>query len=120
MRYRPWIDVIAQFKIALFAGALKFYPPLDSVLQLITPNTAMADLWMVWRTTEEEISHRLKMDSHSPDVISHMIASNESSSDLYMSRSEIEINAMLLIIAGSESVTNALTGVTEYLLRNKF
>lgn len=117
LRYHPWIQVIAQFKVALIAGAFKFYPPLDHVLELITPKTAMADLWMIWKTTEEKISQRLAMKSHRRDVISHMVAANEASSNLHITRDEIEINGMLLIIAGSESVTTVLTGIVNYLLR---
>ena len=43
----PWIEVIAQFKVALIAGAFKFYPPLDSILTFITPKSAKSDLWMI-------------------------------------------------------------------------
>ena len=117
LQYHPWIQVIAQFKTALIVGALKFYPPLDSLLEAITPKAAMADLWMIWRTTEDKISARLQCNDARADVMSHMIAASETSSELHMTREEIEINAMLMVIAGSESVTTVLTGITNYLLQ---
>ncbi|KAL2038432.1 hypothetical protein N7G274_008771 [Stereocaulon virgatum] len=113
----PWIQVIAQFKVALIVGAFKFYPPLDAILTFITPKSAMADLWMIWKTTENKISERLTRSKGRKDVMSYMIAANKASSEYYMSRDEMEINAMLLVIAGSESVTTALLGATHYLLR---
>jgi cytochrome P450 len=113
----PWIQVIAQFKVALIAGAFKFYPPLDTILTLITPKSAMADLWMIWKTTEDKISERLMLKRSRGDIMSYMIAANDSSSENYMSRDEMEINSMLLVIAGSESVTTALLGAIHYLLR---
>lgn len=113
----PWIQIIAQFKVALIVGAFKFYPPLDAILTFITPKSAMADLWMIWKTTEDKISERLTRSKGRKDVMSYMIAANKASSEYYMSRDEMEINSMMLVAAGSESVTTALLGATHYLLR---
>lgn len=119
VRYHPWIQVISQFKTALIAGAFKFYPPLDDVIMFITPKSALADLMQVWKTTEEKVAQRLSMEKNLPDVISHILEVNESSSALHMSREEIEVNAMMLVVGGSESVTTVLVGITNYLLRDK-
>ena len=113
----PWIEVIAQFKVALIAGAFKFYPPLDSILTFITPKSAMSDLWMIWKTTEDKISQRLAADKDRRDVMSYMIAGSEADTGYYMSREELEINSMLLVVAGSESVTTTLVGAIHWLLR---
>ena len=112
----PWLQVIAQFKATLFVTALKFYPTLDAMRKMITPKSALADLWMIWRVTEEKISQRLEVESSHPDVISYITAINNCS-NLSMSRDEIEINSMALVVAGSESVTTALVGIINYLLR---
>lgn len=123
VRYHPWIEVIAQFKTALIVGATKFYYPLDKFLMMVTPMSAMADLMQIWKTTEEKISQRLEAGSKQKDMISYMSSADGSSSppskpDLQMSISEIEINAMLIVVGGSESVTTALTGIVNYLLRD--
>ena len=120
VRYHPWIQVIAQFKTALIVGATKFYPPLDTVLMSITPKSAMADLMHIWKTTEDKIAQRLqKGNNDRADMISYMDKTQESSSTQIrqMSLPEIEINAMLIVVGGSESVTTALTGTINYLLR---
>lgn len=112
----PWLQIIAQFKAALTVIAMRFYPAVHVMVIMITPKAAMADLWMVWKVTAEKISQRLEaLDGHR-DVISHIMATNMSS-DIHMSRDEIEINSMQLVIAGSESVTTALLGTINYLVR---
>ena len=113
----PWIDVIAQFKVALIVGAFKFYPPLDRILNFITPKSAMADLWMIWKTTEDKISQRLALPDHRKDAISYMVAGTDADPSHQMSREELEINSMLLVVAGSESVTTVLVGAIHWLIR---
>ena len=113
----PWIEVIAQFKVALIVGAFKFYPPLDKILDFITPKSAMADLWMIWKTTEDKISQRLALPDDRKDVISYMAAGSEADPSHHMSLEELEINSMLLVVAGSESVTTVLVGAIHWLVR---
>jgi len=124
VRYHPWIQVIAQFKIALIVGATKFYPPLDKILMMITPKSAMSDLMQIWKTTEDKIAHRLEAGSKRLDIISYMTNAPISASPApehtdKMSLPEVEINAMLIVVAGSESVTTVLTGITNYLVRDE-
>ena len=113
----PWIEVIAQFKVALIVGAFKFYPPLDKILNFITPKSAMADLWMIWKTTENKISQRLALSVERKDVISYMVAGSDADPSHHMSLEELEINSMLLVVAGSESVTTVLVGAIHWLVR---
>ena len=124
MQYHPWIQVIAQFKTALIAVATKFYPPLHTVLTLLPPKSAMADLTQISQTTRGKISQRLVTGGKRTDMISYMAATSEASSsplqaELKMSRAEIEINSILIVVAGSESVTTVLTGTINYLLRDQ-
>lgn len=120
VKYHPWIQVIAQFKTALIVGATKYYTPLDTILMMITPKSAMADLMQIWKTTEEKIAQRLELGPTHQDMISHMLTPIKSLSptEFQMSLSEVEINSMLIVVAGSESVTTVLTGITNYLLRD--
>ena len=82
----------------------------------------MADLWQIWQTTEEKIDTRLKAEGKQLDTISYMTnaqgASTPSKTEYRMSLPETEINAILIVIAGSESVTTVLTGTIKQLLRN--
>ena len=121
VKYHPWIQVIAQFKTAYFVGATKYYTPLDTILAMITPTSAMADLMQIWKTTEEKIAQRIELGPSHQDMMSHFLAPNKSlsSTDFQMSLSEVEINSMLIVVAGSESVTTVLTGITNYLLHDQ-
>lgn len=116
-RYPPWLQIINQFKVTMIRVAFRYYPPADTILKLITPKAALAPVMQIWRNIEEKLSQRLAMSTHNPDIHSHIGAANQASSDIYMSRAEIEINILSLMVAGSESVTTVLTGATNYLLR---
>lgn len=120
VRYHPWIQVFAQFKTTCAVGANKYYTLLDQFFTMITPESAMADLMQIWKTTEEKIAQRIEMGPSrwGQDMISHMLTTNASSSstDFQMPLAEIEIESMLIVVAGSESVTTILTRISNYLL----
>ena len=116
-RYPSWLQVISQFKITMVKVAFRYYPPAHAFLDLVTPKAALAGLMQVWKNIEEKLSERLAMSASGPDIISHIVTANQAPSGNHMSRAEIEINVLLLMVAGSESVTTVLTGVTNYLLR---
>ena len=115
--YPSWLQFINQFKVTMIKVAFRYFPPANAILELITPKAALTGLIQVWNNIEINLSKRLVTSDSSPDVISHVVAANKGPSESYMSHTEIEINALSLIVAGSESVTTVLTGVTNYLLR---
>jgi len=124
VRYHPWIQVIAQFKTALLVGATKFYYPLDRILMMATPKSAMKELMQIWKTTEEKIAQRTNEGSRRTDMISHMfdtdgLSSSPSGSGPKLSLPETEINAMMIVVGGSESVTTVLTGIFNCLLTDQ-
>lgn len=116
-QYPSLLHVINQFKVTMIRVAFRYYPPAHAILNLITPKMALVDLMQVWRNIEEKLSKRLAMSAYGPDIVAHILAANQAPSDNYMSQAEIEINILSLMVAGSESVTTVLTGVTNYLLR---
>ena len=123
-RSHPWIEIIAQFKTALIVAATKFYPPLHRFLIMARPKSMENDLIQVWKITEDKIAQRLKAGSKRMDMISYMTSTSAPSSaalksDCRMSLAETEINSMFIVVAGSESVTTVLTGITNYLLREQ-
>ena len=123
VRSHPWIEVIAQFKTALIAAATKFYPPLHRLLIMATPKSIKTGVIQIWQITEDKIAQRLKAGSKRMDMISYMTSTGASSPspkcDYRMSLPEIEINSMFIVVAGSESVTTVLTGITNYLLHEQ-
>lgn len=115
----PWIQTISQFKAVTVVISAKFYPWLYAVLMAITPSSALSEMMEMWRITEQKVRERIiSAGSNRPDIIGHILASEQDATSECMSREEMEVNAMMLVAAGSESVTTVLTGLLNYLLRN--
>ncbi|RAH84605.1 cytochrome P450 ClCP1 [Aspergillus japonicus CBS 114.51] len=113
LRYHPWVQTVSQFKAAIVVGSLKFYPLLYRGLMAITPAEALKPVMEMWRVTEEKMAERVANHSSAKrtDLVGTMIASQA------MTQEEMEVNAMLLVAAGSESITTVITRVVNHLLR---
>lgn len=114
----PWIQTVSQFKAVTVVISAKFYPWLYAVLMAITPSSALNEVMEMWRITEQKVRQRTTGGSDRPDIIGHLLACEKDPALESMSREEMEVNAMMLVAAGSESVTTVLTGLLNYLLRN--
>ena len=113
LTYHPWIQTVSQFKAAIIVGALKFYPLVYSFLMAITPPSALQAVMDMWKLTEDKVRARTGITNISrPDLVGVMMASES------MTQEEMEVNAMMIVAAGSESITTVLTGVINHLLRN--
>lgn len=113
LRYHPWVQTVSQFKAAIIVGSLKFYPLLYRLLMAITPADALKPVMEMWKVTDEKVAERVSTANTTtrPDFVGTMIASRA------MAQEEIEVNSMLIVAAGSESITTVITGVINYLLR---
>lgn len=123
LRYHPWIQTVSQFKTALVVAATKFYPLLNGMLMAITPPSALKEVMEMWRVTEEKVRERVQSGGKGrADFVSVVLAAadkqGEGRGGESMTQEEMEVNAMLIVAAGSESVTTVLAGVINYLLRN--
>ena len=116
LRYHPWIQTVGQFKAAVVVGATKFYPLLHSILMAITPASALKDVMEMWKITEGKVRQRLASGSSRPDLMTTILAAKSDRDS--MSPEEIEVNAMMIVAAGSESITTVLSGTINHLLRN--
>ncbi|KAJ6016850.1 hypothetical protein N7451_000229 [Penicillium sp. IBT 35674x] len=112
LTYHPWVQTVGQFKAAIVVGALKFYPPIYSLLMAITPPSALQAVMDMWKLTEQNVRERVASGASRPDLVGTMIASES------MTQEEMEVNSMMIVAAGSESITTVLTGVINHLLRN--
>lgn len=113
-----WIQVLSQFKAATVVVSAKFYPWVYNTLMAITPSSALLEVMEMWRITEQKVRDRVNSGLHRPDIIGQLLDSEADPDVKPMSREEMEVNAMMLVAAGSESVTTVLAGVLNYLLRN--
>lgn len=114
----PWIQTVSQFKAATIVVSAKFYPWMYAFLMAITPSSALNEVMEMWRITEQKVRERIAAGSNRPDIIGQLLESEKDPTSESMSREEMEVNAMMLVAAGSESVTTVLTGILNYLLRN--
>lgn len=114
----PWIQTVSQFKAATIVVSAKFYPWLYAMLMAVTPSSALNEVMEMWRITEQKVRERIASTSSRPDIIGPILESEKDPTLETMSREEMEVNAMVLVAAGSESVTTVLTGTLNYLLRN--
>lgn len=114
----PWIQTVSQFKAATVVVSAKFYPWLHAALMAITPSSALSEVMEMWRITEQKVRERIATGSARPDIIGQLLASERDPALEAMSREEMEVNAMMLVAAGSESVTTALAGLLNHLLRS--
>ncbi|GKZ36720.1 hypothetical protein AbraIFM66950_007917 [Aspergillus brasiliensis] len=120
LRYHPWVQTVSQFKAAIIVGSMKFYPLLYRFLMAITPADALKPVMEMWKVTDEKVAERVATSTTTtpstttrPDFVGTMLASRA------MTQEEMEVNSMLIIAAGSESITTVITGVLNHLLREK-
>ncbi|BCR97993.1 cytochrome P450 [Aspergillus luchuensis] len=117
LRYHSWVQTVSQFKAAIVVGSMKFYPLLYRFMMAITPADALKPVMEMWKVTDEKVAERVATATPStatrPDFVGIMMASGA------MTQEEMEVNSMLIIAAGSESITTIITGVMNYLLRDQ-
>jgi cytochrome P450 len=114
--YHPWVAIIIRVMQALlYLGVTRRYlPGLDTVLPKITPKKVSAAQKRHGQLTRDKVAKRLALSSTRPDFIDAMLNS-EQDGDEKLSLAEIESNASVLIVAGSETTATALTAVAYYL-----
>jgi cytochrome P450 len=84
----------------------------------ITPSSVLNEVMEMRRFTEQKVQGRVANRSNRPDIIGQLLKSEKGPTAESMSRKEMEVNAMMLVAAGSELVTTVLNGLLNYLLRN--
>ncbi|GLA63287.1 hypothetical protein AtubIFM54640_004427 [Aspergillus tubingensis] len=117
LRYHPWVQTVSQFKAAIVVGSMRFYPLLYRFMMAIAPADALKPVMEMWKVTDEKVAERVATTTSStttrPDFVGIMMQSGA------MTQEEMEVNSMLIIAAGSESITTIITGVINYLLRDQ-
>ncbi|TQS34603.1 hypothetical protein Golomagni_05006 [Golovinomyces magnicellulatus] len=116
----PWIQSRLLFfrDIVFWSASNNFIFPLNKILYRLSPKDSR-DAW--FRRNElanRKISDReiRNSDSQKIDFMSHILQHNDEKG---MTDTEIQLNASILIIAGSETVSTLLSGLTYFLLRDR-
>ncbi|ROV87631.1 hypothetical protein VMCG_10616 [Cytospora schulzeri] len=112
----PWISLIfANLRTGAIGVALSRFPLLRIILPLLVPKKLRQLGDEMKRFSQERVMKRLAKGSSRPDFI-HAMSSNKGG--LALTREEIENNAFVLTMAGSETTATALTGAIYQLATN--
>ncbi|KAJ8127520.1 hypothetical protein O1611_g6117 [Lasiodiplodia mahajangana] len=112
----PWITtIVASLRAVAVGGALSRFPILRVLLPLLVPKKLLERSESLKQFAKEKIARRMKLKKPRPDFVEAMSSGMRGMS---MTREEIENNAFVLIVAGSETTATALTGATYLLATN--
>ena len=115
-KYHEWIEMSFKFlKANAFIAAVRFYPSLWKLLLFCLPKSLMEDQKKHYQFAIDRVQRRLETKTKERDLMTHMLAEEDENG---MTRSEIEANFNIIIIAGGETTATALAGITNYLMRH--
>jgi cytochrome P450 len=115
-RYHPWVKMVFQsVKMSVYLRLIHLYPMLESLVKRLLPKKAARMRNEHWHMSKDKVGRRLDLQTSRPDFMSCILRHND---ERGMTRQEIEANAGVLILAGSETTATLLSGCTFYLLKH--
>ncbi|KAF7514204.1 hypothetical protein GJ744_004529 [Endocarpon pusillum] len=113
----PFVETInAGIETGAAITAIAHYG-LDFALQYLTPKSMLDKFDRMQAYTREKVESRLQRDAERPDFMSFIMRNDKEGQQ--MSKGELEANAEILVLAGSETSASLLTGATYYLCTNR-
>lgn len=120
-RAHPWVEISCSFGrgIALMAS-INFFYPLNTVLKLAMPKKIMDKMQYHKQLAHEKTLQRMSVQfrEKAQDYVGSIIMYNEEKGEVKIPKEEIEANMTLLIFAGSETTSSAMSAILTELLRN--
>lgn len=114
--YHPWVAAIFQsIKTGAFLRALSVYPSLAAQIRKLLPKRLTQKRVEHYRMSKERVTKRIASEVARPDFMSHILRHNDHRG---MLQSEIEMNAGIIIQAGSETTATVLAASIYYLQKN--
>lgn len=115
-KLHPWVTSLCSvLEYIILAGACNRFYLSKRILPLLIPKVKQLRL-INWNSTAEKVGQRIELGTERPDFMSEILKFNDTK--LGLSRDEIQANADLFIVAGSDSISSALTCMTFHLLQN--
>jgi len=112
----PWVrSIFAGVKAGAFIGAARFWPSLSNLLNKLISKKLIEMRENHKVLSAEKVRRRLQQKTDRMDFTTYILRHNDEKG---MSVEEIEANADLLILAGSETTATLLSGCTYQLLTN--
>ncbi|KAI9698589.1 MAG: RNA polymerase II mediator complex subunit [Bogoriella megaspora] len=116
--YHPWVRTLYNFfKGMVFMSAVRFFPPAESLLQLMIPEEVIQKQKGHTDFTDSKVLQRLQLKSNRPDFMTPFLKFMEEQSEK-MSVGEIQSTFAIIIVAGSETTATSLRGILYNLARS--
>lgn len=117
----PWVDISSNFgKMVGLLASINHYPPFHKLLRYVLPKSALRKREQHRVMTKEKVQQRLELETQRPDFITAMTRYEEAGGKVKgMSRPELEVNMAILIFAGSETTSSALSGILRMLVQSR-
>ncbi|KAF2005891.1 cytochrome P450 monooxygenase-like protein [Amniculicola lignicola CBS 123094] len=120
--YHPWVHMVfaAVMSIGLLASRKRFplFTYYDNLKGFFTDSSkTYRERAKFFALVQAKVADRLEKDTDRPDFFHHVIKNMESS-EKALTTGEMESNAVVLMVAGSETTATLLSGVTYLLLKH--
>ncbi|KAK1585976.1 cytochrome P450 [Colletotrichum navitas] len=116
--YHPWVALIFQsVKNLSFLTSSNRLPWIGPLLRMTIPRSLATKLAENMALTREKVRKRLHLGTRRPDFMDAMIRKSESAGSA-MTFDELVSNSFILIGAGSETTSTALSATTFFLATN--
>ncbi|KAF2195342.1 cytochrome P450 monooxygenase-like protein [Zopfia rhizophila CBS 207.26] len=120
--YHPWVNMVYQSAKAVgILASRRKYPIIDyyDKVKNIFADTkdAVEKRKEFFALSQQKVTERLEKESSRPDFMSYILK-NQGSNEKSLSRPEMDSNAVLFLVAGSETTATMLSGTTYLLLKH--
>jgi cytochrome P450 len=115
-RYHPWVKTIMEGTLGGITMSARGRYGLSDLLTFMIPKSLKKNFELMYDYTKEKVACRLERGTERPDFMSHIMRNDKNR--IEMTQPEIESNALVLVVAGSETTASLLSGATYYLLMN--
>ncbi len=106
---------MGQFKVTTFAIAMQYYSADQWLLQNCTPRKVYSNIVKHNQFSDGMVRRRLNLKVERPDFLSEVQKHNDEKG---MTVEEVVETSKIMIVAGSESTSFTLSGISSHLARN--
>ncbi|OOQ84417.1 sterigmatocystin biosynthesis P450 monooxygenase stcL [Penicillium brasilianum] len=115
-KYHEWVQfVLDHFYVATLLQVVHRFRPLNKLLAMLLPASLIQKKEAHHRMALDKVRRRVQKDTQRPDFISHVLKALDTG---MITIDELENQASIIILAGSETTAVALTFATYFLLVN--
>lgn len=115
-QYHPWVKtVFSSMKVLALRRPLAVYPFLTPLVTSLMPKRLAKMREELFAMTADKVHRRLETKTDRPDFMAYILQADD---DRSLSTREMEANAAVLILAGSETTASLLSGFTFYTASN--